>query len=108
VKKEIEIKKLVFNKLLTESDELNLKFKKHLDDLANLRYNLGNCVKLKVSHLLSLLQSGEEARDTGLSWVIISLWSLGYSVNLKEFNKMLDHRNRLFLVDKACLEVKIA
>jgi len=73
-----------------------------------LRKNIIISWRKKVDHLLDMLKHVRDPRESGMCWAVIGLWMLGVAVNIKDFNVQLDINSRVFLINKAKMELVVA
>lgn len=55
-----------------------------------------------------MLKHVRDPRESGMCWAVIGLWMLGVAVNIKDFNVQLDISSRVFLINKAKMELVVA
>lgn len=73
-----------------------------------IRKNIIISWRKKVDHLIDILKYARDPRETGICWAIVALWMLGVAVNLKDINTQLDIHSRVFLINKAKLELVVS
>ena len=61
----------------------------------------------QVAHYLNLIEDGTETRNQGLSWIIKTIWYLGFDVDMRRLPAFLDNLSVKYLFAIAKLEITV-